>query len=353
LRTNFNNHSCSGSIYKSNSKRFIITEKLSKRHVINEQERSYYDEDDESWHKELTEDDMEFLINNTGFQSEQIRRWHVEFLNKCSSGLITNEQFKTYYRNLLPKNLNEKSKEEIIEKLFILFDIDGDGCLSFTEFLVSFWIRCKAPIKEKYTWIFNMLDEDRNGYLNYSELRNALTLCLNLNDLDELLEELNIEQNKKFKNKTDSTSDECTDYNSDDFDSKSSSESFLFINTETLKTKNCSRKHDLYSQTVELIDDKLNETVHLLHNISQKYNQITTSSLSCSSTESSFSYIGKKNSSFSYFSSDSLDSLNNIETNNCVQIKRENFLQLCEKYKTFRKLLLPIKYFYEENLFIN
>jgi hypothetical protein len=198
-----------------------------------------------------------------------------------------------------------------------------------------------------------MLDEDRNGYLNYSELRNALTLCLNLNDLDELLEELNIEQNKKFKNKIDSTSDECTDYNSDDFDSKSSSESFLFINTETLKTKNCSRKHDLYSQTVELIDDKLNETVHLLHNISQKYNQITTSSLSCSSTESSFSYIGKKNSSFSYFSSDSLDSLNNIETNNCVQIKRENFLQLCEKYKTFRKLLLPIKYFYEENLFIN
>ncbi len=70
----------------SSSKRFIITEKLAKKsEQISEYETSD-DDDDESWHKELTEDDMEFLINNTGFQSDQIRRWHSEFMEKCSTG---------------------------------------------------------------------------------------------------------------------------------------------------------------------------------------------------------------------------------------------------------------------------
>jgi Ca2+-binding EF-hand superfamily protein len=290
-------------------------------------------------------------------------------------GLITNEQFKAYYRVLLPKDLNEKSKEEIIEKLFCLFDIDGDGCLSFTEFLISFWLRCKAPIKEKYTWIFNMLDEDRNGYLNYSELRNALTLCLNLNDLDELLEVLNKERNnlmksqsfeKKFQQQqqyahkssesSESSTDDFTDYNSDDFDSESS-DSFLYIGSMATKApQNSKRKYDLYSRTAQLVDDKLNETVHLLHAISCSFDHKLLSNNSYSSnTSSSFSFFRKSH------STDSLDSLENqsTATNSCanensgVQIKRENFLKLCEKYKLFRKLLLPIKYFYEENLFMD
>lgn len=304
---------------------------------------------------------MEFIINNTGFQSDQIKRWHTEFLAKCSTGLITNEQFKSYYRVLLPNDLNEKSKEEIIEKLFCLFDIDGDGCLSFTEFLISFWIRCKAPIKEKYTWIFNMLDEDRNGYLNYTELRNALTLCLNLNDLDELLDELNKERmmfkttksiEKIYKNALNDLSSD-TDYTSDDYDSESSS-SFLYISTTTTTTtktnSNNNRTYDLYSRTAELVDDKLNETVHLLHTISQKNDQTQRSALSFDSTSStsSFSYIDNMKRSTS---SDSIDSCNDLNSN--VQIKRENFLALCEKYKLFRKLLLPIKYFYEEDFFLD
>lgn len=299
----FSSDSLNNSSSSCSSKRFIIAEKVS--------QDSNCLTDDESWQKELTEDDLEFLIHNTGFNIEQIKRWHVDFINKCSTGLITNEQFKSYYRVLLPNDLNNKSKEEIIEKLFCLFDIDGDGCLSFTEFLLSFWIRCKAPIKEKYTWIFNMLDEDRNGYLNYTELRNALTLCLNLKDLDDLLDELNKDKLKHVK--YDTTSDECTDYNSNDYDSEVTSYTYL--------------------NTAKLIDDKLNQAVHLLHVLSTDQKSALSFN-SLSSTES--------------FDSSSFDSFDSL-IDNTVEIKRENFLKLCEKYKLFRKLLLPIKYFYEEN----
>ena len=102
-----------------------------------------------------------------------------------------NNNKKVYYKLLLPSELSECQKEELITKLFRLFDIDTDGYLNYSEFLVSFWIRCRAPIREKFTWIFNMLDLDHNGSLNYTEIRAALSLCLNQLDLNDLLRQLN------------------------------------------------------------------------------------------------------------------------------------------------------------------
>ena len=104
------------------------------------------------------------------------KRWHEEFELKCPSGHITYRQFRACYKALMPAGMNERAKHALAKKLFDLFDIDGDGELNFSEFVVSFWIRCKAPMREKYTWIFNMLDVDRNGCLSYGELRNAMRM---------------------------------------------------------------------------------------------------------------------------------------------------------------------------------
>lgn len=98
--------------------------------------------------------------------------------------------FKAYYKLLLPTYLSDRQKEALISRLFRLFDIDNDGCLNYAEFLLSFWIRCRAPIREKFTWIFNMLDSDRNGYLNYAELYAALGACMSPNELDSLINQI-------------------------------------------------------------------------------------------------------------------------------------------------------------------
>ena len=49
---------------------------------------------------------------------------------------------------------------------------------------------------------------------------------------------------------------------------------------------------------------------------------------------------------------DSLDSLNfsEVSAKNRIQLDRSAFLNLCERFKLFRKMLIPIKYFYDENL---
>ncbi len=380
---------------KSN-KKVIITEKIpgpAKIFFDNSSQTSFdsnssdsdncEEEDDNDFDKsnqhinELTEDDLEFLLDNTGFKPEQIQKWHSDFLIKCPSGYISFNQFKSSYKLLLPQDLNDKSKQVLISKLFSLFDIDGDGRLNFSEFLISFWIRCKAPIREKFTWIFNMFDLDRNGRLNYAELRNALNMCLNVDDLDELLEQLNNENLMRLSSiKQKLSNNNINDYesnldiigclNNNDNNNLSSLSSIDNKNAyfNHYSASNNAKKYDLFSRTAKLIEDKLNQTIHLL-DLTIKNNNMTNTDNNNNNSEiySKFNASSSSSSSSSFnINSDSnyeiidscllyrVDSMTNLNFENeikKIQIKREEFLDLCEKYKTFRKLILPIKNFYE------
>lgn len=47
--------------------------------------------------EELTEEDIEFLIANTGFNNEQIKSWSGEFMRNCANGRIAYDQFKVSF----------------------------------------------------------------------------------------------------------------------------------------------------------------------------------------------------------------------------------------------------------------
>lgn len=184
-----------------------------------------------------------------------------------------------------------------------------------------------------------MLDNDRNGYLSYAEIKNALTLCLNVNDLEELLKELSekckCQQSTKSIDRFNFTElFESAESDLEDFDNS------LIINNSF------NQKQDLFSRSSsKLLEDKIDETVLLLFSALKDLqiaeassNQVT--SLSANSIQKSSQ-------------SQSVDSLNSSVNNyfkGKIEIDRQGFLDLCDKYKLFRKLLLPINYFYDENL---
>ena len=302
---------CFVTLHKLETKPVHESDELS----MSEQTNSYID------YKELTEDDIEFLMDNTGFNCEQIRRWHVEFLNKCATGLIKYDQFKAYYKILLPANLAEESKDEIVLRLFQLFDIDADGSLNFTEFLISFWIRCKAPIREKFTWVFNMLDLDRNGYLNYSEIMSALSLCLNVDTLNELLEQLNTEILSMNSDSSEVDFSEETSYSRSSTEGKLHQVIILLnlmsqnIRAKTLKE--VKQEKDLFLSSIVLFKD-----------------------FNLESNKSPAKMSG------SNLLEENHECVKN--TINKIQITRENFIDLTEKFKLLRKLVLPINSFYED-----
>ena len=278
---------------------------------------------------DISEEDLEFLMANTGFSEKQIKHWFSEFQKKCTTDFISYEQFKVYYNTLLPNYLTDNSKETLIKKLFSLFDIDWDGKLNFCEFLISFWIRCKAPVEEKFTWVFNMIDSDRNGSLSYIELRTALNLCLNLDDLDNFLQELN--RDRKILAESVFFSSDDSDHSNEDI-------------------TNQFKKYSLFSKTSDLVSDKLNEIIYLLDLISKnrdaKSNEYA-SFYSDPSISSSFTSISTRLDS-------SLKSFNCDKSKNSqlgkIQIRRDSFLYLCSRYMLFRKMLIPIKYFFEPDL---
>ena len=302
-----------------------------------ENEKESEDEKDEHMN-ELLEEDIEFLLANTGFSLDQIKRWFTEFKLKCPKCQIEYDQFKIYYKSLLPEYLSDTCKDQLIKNLFDLFDIDADGYLNFSEFLVSFWIRFKAPIKEKFTWLFNMFDLDHNGSLNFSEITRALRLCLNEKDLSSLLQVLKKDYNEIFQK----NSCEPMEYAENLNDGIESEMEFSAKSTER----------------------KINELIVLLDLISKNEykseNEKNSSSLfnewSICGRSGFTAFLNKSddNDSQQFFNKNSASYFNYFADNRSflakkIQFTRDRFLFLGEKYKLLRKILLPIKCFYEEN----
>ncbi len=102
-----------------------------------------------------------------GFTREQIARWHADFLRKCPTGLVTARQFQAHYALLLPAHLAAPACRALPRKLFALFDLDADGRLNFAEFLLSFWVRCRAPLREKVKISCVKVREKRKVYVSF------------------------------------------------------------------------------------------------------------------------------------------------------------------------------------------
>jgi len=309
-------------------------------HINNEKSEPDDDDDEEEDHKSLKEEDIDFLLSNTGFNVEQIREWHKQFLRKCPTGFISKKQFCAYYESLMPSTLSNKSKNEVSCKLFKLFDIDQDDSLCFSEFLISFWIRCQAPVREKFTWLFNMFDTDHNDYLNYYEFRHAIECCLNLNDLDELLEML-YEDRTQFLhnyNMANGNTQQLEDIDEAFYEEHSAftSKSNLLYGDQMLNNMLSNsmtsvseaqkyQQYNIYSKTTKLVNDKMNELMIQLDLAANFY-----------SKKHSVEAMQACSTSFPYA----------FSTRN-FKVFRETFVNLCDKYENLRKMLIPITYFYK------
>lgn len=128
----------------------------------------------------LTEDDIVYLMNETGFTREQILLWHSDFLRDCPDGKLSKAKFIDIYKQFYKKGQVAK----FCEHAFRVFDKDGSGYIDFVEFLIAVSMTStKDPIR-KTELFFSMYDIDRNGLIDENEMRCVVESIYELMGID-------------------------------------------------------------------------------------------------------------------------------------------------------------------------
>ncbi|CAG0890283.1 unnamed protein product [Darwinula stevensoni] len=120
--------------------------------------------------RELSEEEIEFLLKQTKYDREAIKKWHEAFIKDCPDGRLTRKKFMKVYSMFCPG----KNTEAFRSHLFRTFDANGDGHISFREFLLTLDMTSSAKPEEKLKLAFKMYDVDGNGYIEIHEMTHIL-----------------------------------------------------------------------------------------------------------------------------------------------------------------------------------
>jgi Ca2+-binding EF-hand superfamily protein len=113
--------------------------------------------------------DMNGYSQMTGLSPAQIQQLEMVFNQQAAStgGRLTIGQFKNIYANIagLSWNFNNDA-----ERIFLMFDTDGNGVLTFNEFLMAYLMlqRGVNPV-QRWSYALNSYPVSRPGYLSAQE----------------------------------------------------------------------------------------------------------------------------------------------------------------------------------------
>ena len=114
-----------------------------------------------------------FGMNNNSKEALNLRNV-FQSIDTDGSGMLSKEEF-SHALHLITPDL----KEDDIEELFHMIDIDKNGQISFSEFLAVSLNPQQIDIEDLNN-AFDLIDEDGNGYISKDELRkvNILIMCI-------------------------------------------------------------------------------------------------------------------------------------------------------------------------------
>lgn len=115
------------------------------------------------------------LLTKKRFNEKEIKCLHSHFLTisalDIDDGQIDIGEFKAALG--LPKS------NFFVERIFHIFDRNGDGKISFAEFLEGLAVLChKAPDRDKLYFSFRIYDVDEDGKISRNELHKMMKACL-------------------------------------------------------------------------------------------------------------------------------------------------------------------------------
>ncbi|XP_008835071.1 calmodulin-like protein 5 [Nannospalax galili] len=133
-----------------------------------------------------------------GFTKEQVDEFHTAFsrFDKNGDGHINVQELGDVMKQL-NKNLSEEELKELISRV----DTDGDGTISFDEFLAAMAKYASGGIAEKeLRAVFSVFDQNGDGHISVDELKQAMTQLgekLSQEELDAMIREADVDKDGK------------------------------------------------------------------------------------------------------------------------------------------------------------
>ncbi|CAE6433123.1 unnamed protein product [Rhizoctonia solani] len=114
----------------------------------------------------LSQEQLAELQKNTYFDKKELQQWYKGFLKDCPSGQLDKHEFSRIYKQFFPFG----DPGQFADYVFNVFDNDKNGTIDFKEFIGALSVTSRGRLDEKLKWAFQLYDIDGDGFITYDEM---------------------------------------------------------------------------------------------------------------------------------------------------------------------------------------
>ena len=118
----------------------------------------------------LREEDVAALTKSSGLDEAQVKESFEAFLEEHPNGKLKQKDF----REMMVKAVPKKDAKKMEKHLFRMYDSDSDGFIDFTEFMLVFHIMSEGAPEEVLTKIFHVFDVNGDGVISVKEMNKLI-----------------------------------------------------------------------------------------------------------------------------------------------------------------------------------